>query len=78
MLLKEKLFPSDNILLNSCKKACDIMKYVGVVYNSYHACINNYILYKQEEYDTNTKYLKCKESRYSEKRKKKLQLSLFV
>ena len=39
-------------------------------YNSYHACINDCILYKGEEYDTNIEFPKYKESRYNEKGKK--------
>ena len=46
------------------------MKDVGVKFNSYHACINDYILYRGEEYDTKIEYTKCKESRYTKKGKK--------
>jgi len=53
------------------------MKDVGVEYNSYNACIKYYILYKGEEYVTNTKCPKCEESRYNEIGKK-IQLSLFM
>jgi len=46
------------------------MKDLGLEYNSYHTCINDCILYRGEEYDTNIECTKCKESRYSEKGKK--------
>jgi len=46
------------------------MKDVGVEYNSYHACINNCILYREEEYDAKNECRKCRESRYSEKGEK--------
>ena len=45
-LLKEKLFPSDNVIPYLCKKAHDILKDVGVEYNSYHGFINDCIMYR--------------------------------
>jgi len=40
-----------------------------VEYNSYHAYINDCILYRGEEYDVKTEFPKCNEKRYRKKGK---------
>ena len=39
-------------------------------YNSYHACINDYIFYRGQEYDTKIECPKYEKSRYNEIGKK--------
>ena len=46
MLFKDKVLPSDNIFLGSCEEANKLLKMLGVEYISYHACPNDYILYR--------------------------------
>jgi hypothetical protein len=48
MSLKNKVLTSDNHLPDSCTKAKKMLKMLGVEYISYHACLNDCILYKNE------------------------------
>ena len=48
MLFKDKVLPSDNVLPGSCEEAEKLLKMLGVEYISYHACPNDFILYRGE------------------------------
>ena len=51
MSLKNKVLMSDNHLPDSCTKANKMLKMLGVEYISYHACLNDCILYINEYVD---------------------------
>ena len=67
--LKAKEFPRYNILSNSCKEANNMFKRLGIEYISYHACLNDCILYKGE-YADNEISKKCGNDRYTESNNK--------
>ena len=50
-LFKDKVLPSDNVLLDSYEEANKLLKMLGVEYISYHACPNDCILYIGEYED---------------------------
>ena len=50
-LLKDKVLPSDNVLPDSYEEAKKLLKMLGVEYISYHACPDDYILYRGEYAD---------------------------
>ena len=47
-IFKDKVLPSDSVLPGSCEEAKQLLKMLGVEYISYHACPNDYILYRGE------------------------------
>ena len=47
-LFKDKVLLSDNALPDSYKEANKLLTMLGVEYISYHACQNDYILYRGE------------------------------
>ena len=51
MLFKDKVLPSDNVLPDRCEEAKKLLKMLGVEYISYHACLNDYIIYREEYVD---------------------------
>lgn len=57
-MFKDKVLSSDNVLLGSCEKAKKLLKMLGVEYISYHACLNDCILYRGEYADKEL-YSKC-------------------
>lgn len=63
MLLKEKVLPRDNVIPLLCRKAHKSLKDVGVECHSFHACINECILYKGP-YEKLTIRIKCDTNRY--------------
>ena len=62
-LFKYKVLPSDNVFPGSCKEEKQLLKMLGVEYISYHACINDCILYRRESADKEI-CLKCGHDRY--------------
>ena len=62
-LFKDNVLSSDNVLSGSCEEAKQLLKMLGVEYISYHACLNDYILYRDE--DANKEMCpKCGRDRY--------------
>ena len=57
-LFKDKVLPSDNVLPGSYEEAKKLLKMLGVEYISYHACPNDFILYRGE-YADKVMCLKC-------------------
>ena len=45
-LFKDKVLPSDNVLPGSCEEVNKLLKMLGVEYISYHACLNDCIIYR--------------------------------
>jgi hypothetical protein len=45
-IFKDKALPSDNVFPGSYKEAKQLLKMLGVEYISYHACLNECILYR--------------------------------
>ena len=45
-LFKDKALLSDNVLPNNYAEAKKMLKMLGVEYISYHACLNDFILYR--------------------------------
>ena len=62
-LFKDKVLPSDNVLPSSCEEAKKLLKMLGVEYMSYHACLNDCILYRGEYTDKEI-CLKCGHEKY--------------
>ena len=50
-LFKDKVLPSDNVLPGSCEEAKKLLQMLGVEDISYHACPNDFILYRGEYED---------------------------
>ena len=48
MLFKAKVIPSDNVLPGTQEEVKRLLKMLGFQYISYHACPNDYILYRGE------------------------------
>jgi hypothetical protein len=67
-IFKDKVFPSDNVLPGSCEEAKKLLKMLGVEYISYHACLNDYILYTGEYADKEI-CLKCGHDMYHKSNK---------
>ena len=67
-LFKAKVLPSDNVLPNSYKKVKKFLKMLGVEYVSYHACLDDCILYRGE-YVVKEMCLKCGHDRYHNKKR---------
>jgi hypothetical protein len=44
-LLKDKVLPSDNVLLGNCKEAKQLLKKLGVEYISYHMLVQMIAFY---------------------------------
>jgi hypothetical protein len=65
-LLRLDLFPRDNILPKSLYKVKTIVKWLGLSYNSIHACYNDCVLFKGKLKDSKA-CQKCKRSRYIER-----------
>ena len=63
MLFKDKVLPSDNVLLGSYEEVKKLLKILGVEYISYHACPNDFILYSGEYADKGI-CTKCGNDRY--------------
>ena len=63
MIFKYKVLPSDNVLPGSCKEAKQLLKMLGVEYISYHACLNDCIIYRGEYADKEI-CMKCEHDRY--------------
>ena len=63
ILFKDKVLQSDNFFPGSCKEAKKLLKMLGVEYISYHACPNDFILYKGEYADKQI-CLKCGHDKY--------------
>ena len=51
MIFKDKVLPSDNVFPGSCEEEKKLLKMLGVEYISYHACLNDSILYRGEYAD---------------------------
>ena len=68
-LFKGKVLPSDNVLRGSCEEAKKLLKMLGVEYISYHACPNDFILYRGEFLDKEI-CLKCGHDRYNKSKNK--------
>jgi hypothetical protein len=47
-ILKDKVLPSDNVFSGSCKEENKLFIMLCVEYISYHACPNDFILYRGE------------------------------
>ena len=62
-LFKDKVLSSENFFLGSCKEAKKLLKMLGVEYVSYHACPNDYILYRGSYADKEI-CSKCGHDRY--------------
>jgi hypothetical protein len=65
-LLRFNLFPRDNTLPKSLYEINTIVKWLGLNYNSIHACYNGCVLFKGELKDSKA-WPKCKKSRYIER-----------
>jgi len=50
-LWKYKFLLNDNVLSDSCEEENQLLKMLGVEYISYHACMNDYVLYRGEYVD---------------------------
>ena len=50
-LFKDKVLLSDNVFPGSYEEAKKLLKMLGVEYISYHACPNDFILYRGEYSD---------------------------
>ena len=68
-LFKDKVLLSDNVLPSSCEEENTLLKMLGVEYISYHACPNDFILYKGE-YANKEICLKCGHDRYDKSKQK--------
>ena len=66
--MKDKVLPSDNVLLGSCEESKKLLKMLSVEYISYHACMNDCILYRGEYADQEI-CLKCGHDRYCNSKK---------
>ena len=62
-LFKYKVLISDNVLPDSCEEENKLLKMLCVEYISYHACTNDYILYRGEYADKEI-CPKCGHDRY--------------
>ena len=62
-LFKDKVLPSDNVLPSNYEEVNKLLKMLGVEDISYHACPNDYILYRGE-YADKEMYPKCGHDRY--------------
>ena len=51
MIFKDKVLPSDNVLPSTYEEVKQLLKMLGVAYISYHACLNDCILYRGEYVD---------------------------
>jgi hypothetical protein len=67
-IFKDKVLPSDNVLSGSCEEEKQLLKMLGVEYISYHACLNDCILYRREYADKEI-CLKCGHDRYHKSNK---------
>jgi hypothetical protein len=68
MILKDKVLPSNNFFPDSCEEAKQLLKKLGVEYISYHACLNDCILYRGEYADKEISS-KCGHERYHKSNK---------
>ncbi len=64
-LLRLDLFPRDNIIPKLLYEVKTIVKWLGLSYNSIHACYNGFVLFKGKLKDSKA-CPKCKRSRYIE------------
>jgi hypothetical protein len=67
-IFKDKVLPSDNVLLDSCEEVMQLLKMLSGEYISYHACLNDCILYRGE-YAEKEICLKCGHDRYHKSNK---------
>ena len=67
MLFKYKVLMNGNVILGSCKEEKEMLKILGVEYISYHACPNDYILYRGK-YANKEICPKCGNDRYRKSR----------
>ena len=58
ILFKDKVLTIDNVFPSSYQEAKKLLKMLGVDYTSYHACPNDFILYRGE-YVEKERCLKC-------------------
>jgi hypothetical protein len=64
-LLRLDLFPKDNILPKLMYHVKKVTQWLGLSYNSIHACYNGCVLFRGEFGDAST-YPKCNKSQYIE------------
>ena len=62
-LLKDKIFPEDNVFPSTCREARQLLVELGVEYKQIHACQNDFILYRGD-YQNKQECHVCKEKRY--------------
>ena len=62
-LFQDKVLPSDDVLPGTCEEVKKLLKMLGFEYISYHACPNDFILYKGEYADKEI-CPKCGHDRY--------------